>query len=97
MSIRKQPTSKEQTSKELADFARLVVRAGYLNWAHTLVEVGNFVRAELDDDSEAAELTERLVADAQEQLRQEQTSWPARTDNDNLMEVLADLGGKGFW
>jgi hypothetical protein len=81
---------------ELADFARLVVRAGYLNRAHVLVEVGNFVRAELDDDTEAGELTDRLVTDAEEEIRRDQRNWPERTDNDALAEVLAELTELGY-
>ena len=87
---------KDRTLGELSDFARLVVRAGYLNRAHTLAEVGNFVRAELDDDSEAEELTERLVADAERELAADQARWPDRTDNDALAEVFADLKDRGF-
>ncbi len=87
---------KDRTLAELADYARLVVRAGYLNRAHVQVEVGNFVRAELADDSEAAELTQRLVAEAEQELRQEQLSWPDRTDNDALADVLAELADRGF-
>ena len=87
---------KDRTLSELADFARLVVRAGYLNRAHALVEVGNFVRAELDDDSEADDLTQRLVSEADAELERDQTSWPSRTDNDVLQDVFAELRQHGF-
>jgi len=87
---------KDRTHKELADFARLVVRAGYLNRARTSAEVGNFVRAELDDDTGADELTERLVAEAVAELAAEQATWGERTDNDALSEVLAELAERGF-
>ncbi len=87
---------KDQTLRELADFARLVVRAGYLNRAHVLVEVGNFVRAEIDDEHEASRLTDRLVADAESELSEEQAGWADRTDNDALMDVFADLADRGF-
>lgn len=87
---------RDRTLSELSDFARLVVRAGYLNAAHTLAEVGNFVRAELDDDSAADELTQRLVADAHAELAAEQLHWPDRTDNDALADALADVVDQGF-
>lgn len=87
---------KDRTLTELADFARLVVRAGYLNRAHVHVEVGNFVRAELDDDRQADELTTGLVNEAETELRQEQRSWPERTDNDLLADALAELAGQGL-
>jgi hypothetical protein len=87
---------KDRTRAELAEFARLVVRAGYLNRAYVQVEVGNFVRAELADDTEADELTQRLVAEAESELQTEQQSWPGRTDNDTLADALADLKSQGF-
>lgn len=87
---------KDRTLGELADFARLVVRAGYLNQAHVLAEVGNFVSAETDDETEAADLTVRLVHEAERELAQDQTSWAARTDNDVLAGVLAELAERGF-
>jgi hypothetical protein len=87
---------KDRTLSELSDFARLVVRAGYLNRAHTLAEVGNFVRAELGDVPEADELTERLVRDAEAELAADQARWPERTDNDALDAVLAELTDRGF-
>jgi hypothetical protein len=87
---------KDRTLSELSDFARLVVRAGYLNRAHTLAEVGNFVRAELGDVAEADELTERLVDEAENELAADQTRWPDRTDNDRLADVLTDLADRGF-
>jgi hypothetical protein len=90
------PIRKDRTLSELSDFARLVVRAGYLNSAHTLAEVGNFVRAEIDDESEADELTDRLVAEAERGLADEQRGWPDRTDNDALADALADLADSGF-
>jgi hypothetical protein len=87
---------RDRTLAELSDFARLVVRGGYLNQARTQAEVGNFVRAELDDDNEADELTQRLVADAEQQLAADQARWPDRTDNDALADVFTDLAERGF-
>lgn len=87
---------RDRTLSELSDFARLVVRAGYLNRARTEAEVGNFVRAELDDDVEADEVTERLVSEAEQDLAADQQRWPERTDNDALADVFDDLRGRGF-
>jgi hypothetical protein len=87
---------KDRTLSELSDFARLVVRAGYLNSAHVQAEVGNFVRAELDDDTEAEALTVRLVDEAERELAADQARWPDRTDNDALADVFADLRRRGF-
>lgn len=87
---------KDRTLSELSDFARLVVRAGYLNRAHVLVEVGNFVRAELHDESEAQALTERLVAEAEAELQHDQAGWPQHTDNDRLADVFTELSARGF-
>lgn len=86
---------RDRTLSELASFARLVVRSGYLNRAHVLVEVGNFVRAELDDEAEAAEVTERLVVEAEQELVRDRAGWPARTDNDALGEVFGELRAGG--
>ena len=87
---------KDRTLSELSDFARLVVRAGYLNQARTLAEVGNFVRAELGDEAEADALTVRLVDEAERELAAEQATWPERTDNDALSEVFTDLAERRF-
>ncbi len=87
---------KDRTLSELSDFARLVVRAGYLNQARTLAEVGNFVRAELGENAEADALTVRLVDEAEQELAAEQGTWPDRTDNDALSEVFTDLAERGF-
>jgi hypothetical protein len=87
---------KDQTLKELGDFARLVVRAGYLPRSGVLEDVGNFVRAELDDEEAAKELTGRLVAEAEVELAAEAATWPDRTDNDALAAVLDDLGRRGY-
>ena len=87
---------KDQTLKELSDFARLVVRAGYLPRSAVLTEVGDFVRAELDDADASAQLTEQLVGRAETELDQEMQTWPERTDNDALAAALADLGSRGY-
>lgn len=87
---------KDRTLSELADFARLVVRAGYLNRAHVEVEVGNFVRSELADDSEADALTSRLIAEATTELERDEDSWGERTDNDALRDVFVELNDRGF-
>jgi len=87
---------KDRTLSELADFARLVVRAGYLNRARVQAEVGNFVQAELDDTTAAEALTERLVREAEEELARDRAGWPDRTDNDALRDVLTELAGRGF-
>ena len=87
---------RDRTEKELADFARLVVRAGYLHRARVQMEVGNFVRAELEDDAEASRVTDRLVAQAEAELREDQQGWTAPTDNDRLAEVFAELRGRGL-
>lgn len=90
------PIRKDRTLAELADFARLVVRAGYLNRARVQAEVGNFVSAELHDDAEAEALTQQLVLEAEAELAREQADWPDRTDNDALDDVLTELGQRGF-
>ena len=87
---------RDRTEKELADFARLVVRAGYLHRARVEMEVGNFVRAELDDDAEADRVTTRLVARAEAELAEDQQTWTAPTDNDRLAEVFDELRDRGF-
>jgi hypothetical protein len=87
---------KDRTLSELSDFARLVVRAGYSNRAHVLAEVGNFVRAELHDDTEAELLTDRLVGEAEAELERDQASWPDHTDNDRLAAVLTELTDRGL-
>ncbi|HET9872555.1 MAG TPA: hypothetical protein VFP89_08175 [Propionibacteriaceae bacterium] len=87
---------KDQTLNELADVARLIVRSGYLPQAEVLTEVGSFVRAELDDEQAARDLTAKLVDQAEAELSSEAQTWPARTDNDALDDVLNDLGARGY-
>lgn len=82
---------RDRTWAELADFARLVVRSGYLSPERVREEVALFVRAELDDEQQAAELAEQLATRAEEDLAAEQPEWPERTDNDALDAALAEL------
>jgi hypothetical protein len=78
---------KDRTTQRLAEFAHVIVRSGYLNRAHALMEVGN---AGVDD------LADQLVDDAEAELAREQVSWPERTDNDTLREVRTELADQGF-
>jgi hypothetical protein len=87
---------KDRTTQRLAEFAHVIVRAGYLNRAHALMEVGNAARAELDDDAGVDDLADQLVDDAEAELAREQASWPERTDNDALREVRTELADQGF-
>lgn len=87
---------KDQTLAELAEFARLVVRSGYVNRPHVLMEVGNFVRSEFGDNSEAEQLADRLVSQAEAELDRDHREWPERTDNDALAEALAEIASRGF-
>jgi len=87
---------KDRTTQRLAEFAHVIVRSGYLNRAHALMEVGNAARAELDDDAGVDDLADQLVDDAEAELAHEQLSWPDRTDNDALREVRTELADQGF-
>lgn len=87
---------KDKTRAELADYARLVVRAGYSHRAQVQMEVGNVVRAELADATEADALADRLVAQAETDLAADTATWPARTDNDALADALTSLSERGF-
>ena len=87
---------RDSTLAELADLARLLVRAGYLDRTSAVAELSGFVRAEVLDEQEARELTERLIRDAEEALAAEQDSWPERTDNDRLAAALAELSARGY-
>jgi hypothetical protein len=89
-------THRDQTIRELADYAKVVVRAGYLHRAQVLVEVGNFVRAEVPDEAEAGPLTDRLVAEAERALDADRATWSVRTDNDALADALKALAAAGF-
>ena len=86
---------RDRTLAELADFARVVVRSGYLDRDRALAEVGDFVRAEVGD-SKAYALTERLVDQARTELDRDVSTWPARTDNDALAEVFDELRERGL-
>ncbi|GAA2102675.1 hypothetical protein GCM10009841_19320 [Microlunatus panaciterrae] len=86
----------DRTLQELADYARLVVRAAYLHRSRMLVEVGNFIRAEVDDPAQAERLAEQFVAEAESELNEELRHWPERTDNDALGEVLRELRHRRF-
>lgn len=81
----------DRTMKELADYARLVVRAAYLHRSRMLVEVGNFIRAEVDDEQQAEDLAERFVTEAETELNEDVRTWTEPTDNDRLADVLAEL------
>lgn len=87
---------RDRTLTELAHFATLVVRSGYLPAERVREETAVFVRSEIDDERQAAELAEQLCAQAEQDLAAEQPGWPERTDNDALTEALADLRGRGW-
>ncbi|MGO1973237.1 MAG: DUF6891 domain-containing protein [Propionibacteriaceae bacterium] len=87
---------RDRTLTELADFARLVVRSGYLPPERVRQEVALFVRAEIDDEQQSAELAEQLTTRAEEELAAERADWPERTDNDALAAALAALRERGW-
>lgn len=82
---------RDRTLAELADFARLVVRAAYLHRSQMLAEVGNFIRAEVDDSELAEQLADQYVSEAESELTDEIHAWTEPTDNDRLADVLAEL------
>lgn len=94
--MRRVAIRKDRTTQRLAEFAHVVVRSGYVNRAHALMEVGNAARAELDDDAGVDDLADQLVDDAEAELAREQLGWPERTDNDALREVRTELEDRGF-
>ena len=87
---------RDRTLKELADFARLVVRAAYLHRSQMLAEVGNFIRAEVDDVGLAEQLAEQYVGEAETELFEEIPGWSEPTDNDRLADVFAELRRRHF-
>lgn len=81
---------KVSAGQRLADFARVLVRAGTLDQDAVLAEVSEAAREDAGaKDPEAA--AERLVREARAELLAEQESWPSVTDYDRLQSAFAAL------
>ncbi|MDQ6641036.1 MAG: hypothetical protein M3Y66_00880 [Actinomycetota bacterium] len=74
---------------ELQDYARLQVRAGFLDAEQTKAEVVAAIQAELPG-IDADVLARAWLARATAQLRTEAAGWPPQTDYDRLQAVFAE-------
>ena len=81
--------SRRTPEEELQDFARLQVRAGFLDSATLRAEVVSAVEAEMPG-IDAMILARAWIAGAEAQLRRDAATWPRRTDHDRLLAVFAD-------
>lgn len=89
----RRPASVE--SEHLIQYARVLVRAGYLDDVAVLREVAEAAgdsHAGSDVDLVARELVDQAVND----LADEQQSWPVTTDFDRLQAALAGLRARGL-
>ena len=80
---------KRAPEDELQDWARLQVRAGFLDDETMRAEVVSAIESELPG-IEADILARAWLAGAQAQLRQEAATWPDRTDYDRLQATFAE-------
>jgi hypothetical protein len=77
--------------EQLRTFASVQVRAGYRDDASIRAEVLEAIRAELDDDARAQELTEEYLAQARRSLAADAATWPEVTGYDRLQSAFAEL------
>lgn len=84
----------DRTARELRGLARVLVRSGYADGARVRTVVAEAVREDAPG-ADPVTLTEELVAQAIAELRLDATTWPRRTDCDQLDDVLAELGRRG--
>lgn len=74
---------------ELRDYARLQVRAGLLEPEQQHAEVRAAVAAEMPR-TDADVMARAWLAAAEQELAQEQATWPAVTDHDRLVATFAE-------
>ena len=85
----------QQTRREqLRDYARLQVRAGFLDSDALVTEVAEAIAADLPA-ADAGVLAEQWLAEESAALSQEQRSWAAMTDYDRLEAAFAELAHAG--
>jgi hypothetical protein len=75
--------------EELQDYARLQVRAGFLDDATMRVEVVSAIEAEMPG-IEADILARAWLGGARAQLRKDAATWPEETDYDRLQAAFAE-------
>jgi hypothetical protein len=88
-------TLDDRSARELRGLARVLVRSGYADGAQVRTAVAEAVREDAPQ-ADPVTLTEELVAQAIAELRLDASTWPARTDNDRLDAVLAELERRGL-
>jgi hypothetical protein len=85
-------TREPLAERHVREFTRACVRAGLLSSEALHHEVVLAVTAELPDRSgEAEELARAWVAEAREELRVDQESWPEATDYERLQTAFEEL------
>jgi hypothetical protein len=78
--------------QHVRDFARVGVRAGLLSSEELHAEVVEAITSELPHRAAEAEgLADAWVAEAREQLRVDQGSWPEATDHERLQSAFDEL------
>lgn len=83
-------SSESLAEQHVREFTRAGVRAGLLSEAELRREVVEAVAAELPDrDAEAT--ADAWIAEAHEELRVDQESWPEATDYERLQTAFAEL------
>ncbi len=95
MRLRRSGRLAERDAEQLADYARVLVRAGYLDVAAVeaeLVESG----APGHDGAERWNLAHHLVGQAADELAAEQPGWPRVTDFDKVQAAFAELSTRGI-
>ncbi|MGI9157967.1 MAG: DUF6891 domain-containing protein [Marmoricola sp.] len=83
---------KRPVDEELQDYARLLVRAGFLDGEQMRAEVVSAIGAEMPGLAvmDAQVLARAWLGGAAAQLRRDASSWPAQTDHDVLQAVFTE-------
>lgn len=79
---------------DLRDYARVLVRAGYLDRTTVVAEVAQAARED-HGLGQPETVASEIVAEVVQGVRTEQAGWPTVTDHDRLVAAFAELRTRG--
>lgn len=85
---------KVSANQRLADFARVLVRAGTLERHEIVTELAEAAQVDVGA-AQPHDVAQRLMDEADQELREEQRGWPEVTDYDRLQSAFANLRAQG--
>ena len=86
---------RQTTLEHLRAYARLQVRAGFLDSEALRADIADAIAVELPGTPDVELLAQRWLAEETAALAAEQQTWPATTDHDRLEDAFEDLAAAG--